>query len=51
MYPNNESAQCVRNSAPYKAPLAQMIYFGEQDIIRASGNVGEDAGENDGEWT
>jgi len=37
---------------PYEEPEILFVAFSESDIITSSGgnNIGEDDGENDGEW-
>ncbi len=41
----------MENKETYKSPQIQFILSDEMDIITASGGgIGEDPGDNDGEW-
>lgn len=42
----------MKNEVKYQTPELELIYFAATDIITTSGgnDIGEDNGENDGEW-
>ena len=41
----------MTKKALYQLPEAEIIYFSALDVVSTSNDIGEDSGENDGEWT
>ena len=41
----------MKKKTLYESPELEIIRFSQKDVLTSSNNIGEDGGENDGEWT
>ena len=41
----------MKKKTLYESPEAEIIHLSALDVVSTSNDIGEDSGDNDGEWT